>query len=386
MLENISRTLSRHLEVFINLLHVATIYVILALSVASGYTTLVGMTRYIDLWIAIIITVSVQSIIVLSTFELSTVRFRAHKLRFAGLIIALVIGLTISINFSYVTFYMKAQSAIREVEAFNRMDADITEYYESIHEIKTREVLQRTEQIAETRIKRNKAELGVLEELPPEYRGKVGKGPVTQIYERQLLELEEELRSIQSKFREIDDGIQEFLKSWNIEISANEAAYLESMRRFGASTRGIDRTLSDLGLSVISKPKITQWKFFKNSKPPMALEEDLSLYLAVVIDFLTFIFASRIQRMPVGILSSKQISLVSKGIKEFTAVDINRWDNFQLALEKTRKEKSIDYCDTFRKFVIALLINKGFARRVDKGHVEFTERFYDIISSAWFND
>jgi hypothetical protein len=50
---------------FVGLLRVLSVPIVLMLSVASGYTTYYGLSFFITPWIAMIVTVAVQSIVVI---------------------------------------------------------------------------------------------------------------------------------------------------------------------------------------------------------------------------------------------------------------------------------------------------------------------------------
>lgn len=86
MLDKFNHFLHKSYITFINIIHVLTIPIIISLAIASGFTTLMGMRLYINYWIALIITIAVQIIIILSAFQLSNTYFQAHKIRFIGLV------------------------------------------------------------------------------------------------------------------------------------------------------------------------------------------------------------------------------------------------------------------------------------------------------------
>ena len=55
---------------FVGMLKVWTIPIVLMLSVASGFTTFYGLSHFITPWIALVITVAIQSIVVICSLEI----------------------------------------------------------------------------------------------------------------------------------------------------------------------------------------------------------------------------------------------------------------------------------------------------------------------------
>lgn len=64
---------------FVSLLRIWTIPIVLMLSVASGFTTYYGMKHFITPWIALIITIAVQSIVVICSLEMAGIHYKANR-------------------------------------------------------------------------------------------------------------------------------------------------------------------------------------------------------------------------------------------------------------------------------------------------------------------
>ncbi len=77
--------MNKHLsaiDVLISGLLESRAFLIVGLSVASGYTTFTGLTLYMSWWpIALILTTAVQSLIVISTLQLTMTHWRASRRR-----------------------------------------------------------------------------------------------------------------------------------------------------------------------------------------------------------------------------------------------------------------------------------------------------------------
>ena len=90
---------------FVGLLRVLSIPIVILLGLASGYTTYYGMSYFITPWIALIITIAVQSIIVICSLEIASIHWRANPLRYLLVSVTLVVSVSVSVSFSYFKFY-----------------------------------------------------------------------------------------------------------------------------------------------------------------------------------------------------------------------------------------------------------------------------------------
>ena len=89
---------------FVGMLKVWTIPIVLMLSVASGFTTYYGLSHFITPWIALVITIAIQSIIVICSLELAGMHWKANRFRYFSVVLSLLIALMASISFSYFPF------------------------------------------------------------------------------------------------------------------------------------------------------------------------------------------------------------------------------------------------------------------------------------------
>ena len=90
---------------FVGVLRIWSIPIVLMLSVASGYTTYYGMSYFITYWIALIITIAVQSIIVICSLEIASIHWKANRTRFVLIAFSLLLAVSVSVSFSYFKFY-----------------------------------------------------------------------------------------------------------------------------------------------------------------------------------------------------------------------------------------------------------------------------------------
>ena len=89
---------------FVGMLRIWSIPIVLMLSVASGFTTYYGLSYFIIPWIALIITIAIQSIIVICSLEIAGIHWKANRLRYLSVILSLLVAVTASITFSYFKF------------------------------------------------------------------------------------------------------------------------------------------------------------------------------------------------------------------------------------------------------------------------------------------
>lgn len=97
--------INRIQTLFVGMLRVWTIPIVLMLSVASGFTTYYGMSHFIIPWIALVITVAIQSIVVICSLEIASIHWQANRMRYFSVLCSLLIALTASVSFSYFKFY-----------------------------------------------------------------------------------------------------------------------------------------------------------------------------------------------------------------------------------------------------------------------------------------
>ncbi len=74
---------------FVGMLRIWTIPIVLMLSVASGFTTYYGLSHFITPWIALVITVAIQSIVVICSLEMGSIHWKANRVRYLSVLLSL---------------------------------------------------------------------------------------------------------------------------------------------------------------------------------------------------------------------------------------------------------------------------------------------------------
>ena len=106
---------------FVGMLRIWTIPIVLMLSVASGFTTYYGLSHFITDQIALVITVAIQSIIVICSLEIAGIHWKANRIRYASVVLSLLIALTASVSFSYFKFYEISQQDTIHINRLNEL-------------------------------------------------------------------------------------------------------------------------------------------------------------------------------------------------------------------------------------------------------------------------
>jgi hypothetical protein len=390
MLERFNQFIHRFYITFINVLHVMTIPIVGLLSLASGFTTFKGMRRYIttgtefvDILIALAITIAVQIIIILAAYELSNTYFRAHKFRFLSLLLSLVIAISVSINFSSIMFYDSSRAAAEKVEKFNKMDQEVKAYIAQVRKIKSEVTSEKRSHIEQLKGQSRQVLIGALPGLSTEPRRRWRRS--VYVYEEINKSLSDERRDwadLEKRFdTEVEPQVKAFMANdWKQEISANPESYKNASQKFDELTDLIGNVLSKSTRETVNRPTIMLWETFTELSPPFAFTSSFPLVLAVIIDVLVFLFSWRLKTIPAGMMSREEKELAYYGIKQFTGHEINKNDRLQFRIKKTSREVDEDYDDKLRVNILSLLISKGYVRRVNRDYVELTARFDDVLA------
>lgn len=354
-------------EGFVNLLRIFRIPLVLSLVIASGYTTYLGMVNFIDTFIALTVTVAVQIIIVLSSYELAKSNFKIQKGRFIGFLISLLLGLIVSANFTYITFFNNSNSQKVKKEEFEKLDTMLWEYRQKVNSKKSELIAELNNAINEKKKERDEeGREGKLSGIP-------GFGKVYDAFDKEYKELLSDKEQKLGQLKIIDSTMNRFFSSWNydnLKSSKNNSKLLDLYTKM---IQVNENTFSDLGDNLtVQPPQLINPEELKEVKgiPPYAIVNQLPLYLALVLDFLIFLISTRLDILPIGELSDAELEFVFQKIFQISAVDINDNNHFQI---------EIDACNNNQKYAISLLLHKGYLHRVDKNLVESTPKFFDVV-------
>ena len=130
---------------FVSMLRIWTIPIVLMLSVCSGFTTFYGMSHFITPWIALIITVAIQSIIVICSLEMAGIHWKANRMRYFSVVASLAIALGASVTFSYFQFYEISEKDSLHTNRLSEIRHQIKDYLDKVLVLKA-DVAQKQKQ------------------------------------------------------------------------------------------------------------------------------------------------------------------------------------------------------------------------------------------------
>ena len=382
----IAQLLNSVQSTFVGLLRVWSIPIVLMLSIASGYTTYYGMSFFIVGWIALIITVAVQSIIVICTLELAGIHWKANLPRFLSILLSLLVALTVSVSFSYFKFYEFSQRDNVLIERHNRFDQDIARYLDELTLQKAEFMANQKQRADASAREAGQAYLGIHPAMQNEFRNQVGKGPFwshyNDIQQREQAKLEKLERDLGELDRRLFD-LRAALKEFSFRMS-DASAYEKVLLGFQNAQLQADHLAATQGTAPIKAPMLVSFaEFNRGMTPSFAMWENISwfaLACAAMVDFFTLILSYRLESTAPGPLTEEEKELAYQGLRQFNDFTINRHDELEFLVEKTELERARRYSDWTRMFAVAFLLNRGYLRKISAKSVEFAPNLYPVIA------
>ncbi len=368
---------------FVGLLRVLSVPIVLMLSVASGYTTYYGLSYFITPWIAFIVTVAVQSIVVICSLELAGMHWRANPLRYLSVVLSLLVALTVSVTFSYFKFYEFSRRDTLLIERQARLAEDVNRYMVEVVSLRSRLTAEQHKRIDAAA---RDTERAYLSTHPGMAGQKVGKGRIWSYYN-------EILQGEQSRLKRLDTQTQPLESA----LAATRAALLAFSARPSEATAHArlleafqnlaiqaDQLAANYGLTPAQGPRLASFaEFSRGITPSFAMWADLSwfaLACASMVDFFTLVLSYRLEMTAPGPLTEEEKELAFQGLRQFSRFTINRNDELEFRLERTELERARRVPDWQRMFSVAFLLNRGYLRKMSGSSVEFAPNLYPIIA------
>jgi len=367
---------------FVGLLRVLSVPIVLMLSVASGYTTYYGLSFFITPWIAMTVTVAVQSIVVICSLELAGMHWRANPARYLSIVLSLLVALTVSVTFSYFKFYEFSQRDSILVERQLQLSNEVNRYIADVVAIKSRLTADQQSRIADASRDTQKAYMG----MQPGMAGEVGKGKVWEFYndilqgeQAKLKKLEADTLPLEKSLADTRSALQAFSGQMN-----DNLAYNHLIETFHALQGAADQLASGNGLAPVDIPRLASFTELSSGvTPSFDMWANLSwfaLACAGMVDFFTLILSYRLEMTAPGPLSEREKDLAFQGLRQFSQFTINRNDELEFSLERTELERARRMSDWHRMFSVAFLLNRGYLRKMNGKRVEFAPNLYPIVA------
>ncbi|WP_434151649.1 hypothetical protein ACR2R6_08675 [Methylocaldum gracile subsp. desertum] len=379
---HIGQLLNAVQSTFIGVLRVLSIPIVLLLSVAEGYNTCYGLSYFIPQWIALIMTIAVQSMIVICTLELAGMRWRANRLRYLSVVLSLLVALTISISFAYFRFYEFSQRDAILLERQTSVVHDANRYIESVVGLKSQLTAAQQKRVEQASEDATRAYLGT----HPGMQGQIGKGKVWGFYneilqseQAKLKQLNTYSESMENRLSEVRGSLQEFSLQVN-----NSEAYERLVRNFQSLQGEAEILAATYGAPPIEAPRFGSYaEFSLGITPSFAMWKNISwftLACAAMVDFFILFLSYRLESTAPGPLTEEEKELAYLGLRQFGEFTINKNDELEFVIEKTELERARRYSDWTRMFSVAFLLNRGYLRKINDKSVEFAPNLYPIIA------
>ena len=371
---------------FVGLLRIWTIPIVLMLSISSGFTTYYGLSHFITPWIALIITIAIQSIIVICSLEIAGIHWQANRMRYFSVVCSLVIALTASVSFSYFQFYEISEQNTLHITRLNQVRSDIKAYIDRVWMIKAEVLKQQRLETEKASVEVSQAYFGTHTQIIDGSKKQVGEGRFWKHYNQIYQEKKQQQALLERDFSEMDKDIQKLHISLNeLDVATNtETAYSVMLKNFQNVQLKINLLSGNIGKALPEAPLLMTYKqFIADVQPSAAMWSDFSLFAfmcAAMVDFFTVLLSYRLEFTAPGPLTAEEEDLVFECLRQFTEFRINKNDELEMVIEKTELERARRYSDWSRMFAVGLLLSRGFLRKIDDKTVEFAPNLYPLIA------
>ncbi|MGZ5052484.1 MAG: hypothetical protein ACXWF8_15295 [Methylobacter sp.] len=372
---------------FVGLLRIWTIPIVLMLSLATGFTTYYGLSHFITHWIALIVTIAIQSIIVISSLEIAGMHWRANRIRYFSVVCSLLVAMSASISFSYFKFYEISQHDNLHISRVNKLRSDVKTYVDQVLTAKSEVLKQQRAELEKASTDVTQAYFGTHAQIGEGYKKQVGEGPFWKHYNQIYQEKKQQQEKFDKDFAELDKDIQKLQISLNeLDTAQNvEQAYATMLENFQNVQLKANLLSGVIGQSLPEAPLLMTYKqFTADIQPSFAMwTDDFSLFAflcAALADFFTFLLSYRLEFTAPGPLTAEEEELVFECLRQFTEFRINKNDELEMTIEKTEMERARRYSDWSRMFAVGLLLSRGFLRKIDDKTVEFAPNLYPLIA------
>ena len=369
---------------FVGMLRIWSIPIVLMLSIASGFTTYYVLSHFIVHWIALIITIAIQSIIVICSLEIAGIHWKANRLRYLSVVMSLLVAITASITFSYFKFYEVSQSETIRINRINEMRKYVDTYLAAILLTKSDILKQQNSELDKATSDVTQAYFGTHAQIPPGNRNVVGEGPFWKHYNQRYQAKKTEFDQLDKEFHLLDEHIRMLQTSLNHLTVDTENNFQKALAGLQEVQLKFNQLATNAGHTVPQAPILmTYAQFVQGVTPSFAMWNDFSLFAfscAAMVDFFTFLLSYRLESTAPGPLSEQEQELAFECIRQFTQFRINDNDELEMIIEKSDIERARRYSDLSRMFAVGFLLSRGFLRKIDDKSVEFAPNLYPLVA------
>lgn len=372
---------------FVSFLRIWSIPIVVLLSLASGFTTYYGMSYFITPWIALVITIAIQSIIVICSFELAGIHCKANRLRYFSVVVSLIIAFTASMSFSYFKFYEISEHDSIRISRINEVDQQIDGYLQQLVKVKSSLLANQKKALEKLSKELSMAYFGTHPDIPAEHRNHIGEGPVWKHINKIYQEDKAQLNHLEEQFAQVDQDIATLkiaLNNLDRDPARSEQAYQEVSQNLQKVQLKFNQLAAKFNTDLPKMPMLMTFsEFTEPVKPSVDNLPKFTLFpliIAGMVDFFTVLLSYRLEFSAPGPLTEQEEELVFECLKQFTEFRINENDAVEIIIEKSDIERARHYVDWPRMFAVGLLLSRGFLRKVDDQRVEFAPNLYPLIA------
>ena len=376
--------LNRIQTLFVGMLKIWSIPIVLMLSIASGFTTYYGLSHFIVPWIALVITIAIQSIIVICSLEIAGIHWKANRLRYLSVLLSLFVAIMASITFSYFKFYEVSQSSSIRISRINDMRKAGNDYLDSVLIIKGDILRALNKDLEKATNDVSQAYFGTHSQVPAAYKNIVGQGSFWRHYNERYQIKKAQFDQMDKEFHQLDEHIRMLQTSLNHLTVDTEKNIQNAIIGMQEVQLQFNKIATHSGHTVPQAPILMTYdQFSQGVTPSFAMWTDFSLFAfacAAMVDFFTFLLSYRLETTAPGPLSEHEQELVFECLRQFSEFRINENDELEMVIEKSDLERARRYSDWSRMFAVGFLLSRGFLRKIDERSVEFAPNLYPLIA------
>lgn len=369
---------------FVGMLRIWSIPIVLMLSVTAGFTTYYGLSHFIIPWIALAMTIAIQSIIVICSLEIAGIHWKANRLRYLSVLISLLVAISASVTFSYFRFYEISQSENIRISRINTIRKDVNDYLAAIQITKSAILKQQNSELDKATADVSQAYFGTHAEVPAAYKNMVGEGPFWRHYNQRYQAKKAQFDQLDKEFHLLDEHIRTLQTSLNHLTIDTENNFQETIAGLQEVQLKFNQLATNAGQTVPQAPILmTYAQFVQGVTPSFSMWNDFSPFAfacASIVDFFTFLLAYRLESTAPGPLNEHELELAFECLRQFSEFRINENDELEMVIEKSDIERARRYSDWSRMFTVGFLLSRGFLRKIDEKSVEFAPNLYPLLA------
>jgi len=364
-------------------------FLIVVLSIISGFTTYHGLSFFtvkLDTWMTVALAVSIQVVIVMSTLQFALAYWSASPWRLISALCCLLFSASVSIFFSYFTFYEFSEAPdILMQQKFKIQKEHIETFVSNINNVRSHQILLQKQKVE---VAKKNEELAFGGKLPDGSSIPLGPGKHTKFFNEKAADEKKTLDLLQNNNNDIilAADAASFIVKLGVEGLSNKQNYENLLAKISSASKASNEFSALVGEQPVPTPNLIGFQEYVQVIPSLQSLDKISwlpLFLAILVDFLTFILSYWLEHYSFGSIKKIDRDRLVEQLLSFNQWGINNRNQFELRLPKTESERAANTHDADRLFVASMFLNKGYLRRVNRTQAEFTPAMYDLMNESF---